>query len=235
MDRRSFVKTCTLGASLLAAAGGLTPAAGATARRYHRARLVGADGAPLRIAALQVGAQYVFHYPYALTPCFLLDLGRAAPGRSGLFTEHGERYDWPGGVGPACSVVAYSAICAHRMAHPTPQVSYIGFRPPRNGDDPAAGLISCCAEESRYDPASGAAVLSGPAEQPLAAILIEHDAARDELVAFGTLGGEMFQRFFAEFAARLSFENPGRDLLAPASEEVVVRRLEDYSSNVVLC
>jgi Rieske Fe-S protein len=235
MDRRSFFRTCAVGAGLLAGADGLVAASATAARHYHRARLVAAHGEPLRIAQLRPGAQYVFHYPYAATPCFLLNLGRAVAGRNGLQTERGERYDWPGGVGPARAVVAYSAICAHRMAHPTPQVSYISFRAPRGTDDPDTGVISCCAEESRYDPARGAQVLSGPAEQPLAAILLEHDVARDELFAYGTLGGAMFQRFFDEFEARLRFENPDGDLHAPAPGEVLVRPLEEFSGNIVLC
>lgn len=232
MDRRAFVKTCTLGAGLLA---GQALPSGTSARHYHRVRLLDDQGRPLRIEEIHEGVQYVFPYPYEATPCFLLNLGRPVPGQKGLKTESGERYDWPGGSGPARSVVAYSAICAHKMAHPARGISYISFREPRSGEDPVTGVISCCAENSRYDPFSGGAVLSGPAPQPLAAILLEHDTVRDELHAVGTLGGEMFQRFFTEFEARLSIEYPNRDVRIPLSDEVVVRRLEDFSANVVLC
>ena len=234
MDRRRFVKTCSVGAGLMAG-GAMLLADHAYARDYRRVRLLDETAHPLRLADLSVGAQYVFHYPFAATPCFLLDLGRPVPGRNGLRTEAGRAYDWPGGVGPAASVVAYSAICAHKMAHPTRTVSYIAYRPSRGDDDPEAGVISCCAENSVYDPLAGGAVLSGPAPQPLAAIVLEHDAGRDELYAVGTVGGEQFQRFFSEFAARLSLEYPNGNADEPLAGDVVAYRLENFSANVLTC
>jgi Rieske Fe-S protein len=234
MDRRAFVKTCTLGTGLLAGSG-FTFAGDMRARAYHRVQLLAPDSTPLRATDLVAGEQYVFHYPFPATPCFLLDLGRPLAGRNGLATEADSRYDWPGGVGPQASIVAYSAICAHKMAHPTRSISYISYRAPRNDTDPETGVISCCAENSLYDPAAGAAVLDGPAPQPLAAILLEHEPADDGLYAVGTLGGEMFQRFFSEFGLRLSLENPSRDEQMPLSDAVRVMPLADFSGNVVRC
>jgi Rieske Fe-S protein len=234
MDRRAFVKTCSLGAGLLAG-GGLALAGDARVQAYRRVQLLAPDGMPLRAAELVSREQYVFHYPFPATPCFLLDLGHPLSGRNGLATEAGSRYDWPGGVGPQASIVAYSAICAHKMAHPTRSISYISYRAPRNETDPESGVISCCAENSLYDPAAGAAVLDGPAPQPLAAILLEHDPSDDALYAIGTLGGEMFQRFFSEFGMRLSLENPSRDERTPVSDAVRVMPLADFSGNVVIC
>lgn len=234
MDRRAFVKSCTLGAGLLTAAG-FALAGDARAQAYHRVRLLAADGLPLRAAELAAGEPYVFHYPFPATPCFLLDLGQPLPGRNGLATEAGQHYDWPGGVGPRASIVAYSAICAHRMAHPTRTISYISYRRPRHDADPGTGVISCCAENSVYDPAAGAAVLGGPAPQPLAAIVLEHDPADDALYAVGTLGGEMFQRFFSEFGMRLSLENPSRDERAPLRDAARVTPLAQFTGNVLSC
>ncbi len=234
MDRRAFVKGCTLGAGLFAS-GGLALAGDARAQAYQRVQLLAPDSAPLRATELRSGEQYVFHYPFPATPCFLLDLGRPLAGRNGLVTEAGERYDWPGGVGPRASIVAYSAICAHKMAHPTRSLSYISYRAPRHDADPETGVISCCAENSLYDPAAGAAVLDGPAPQPLAAVLLEHDASDDTLYAVGTLGGEMFQRFFSEFGLRLSLENPSRDERRPLSAASRVMSLSEFSGNVVSC
>lgn len=234
MDRRAFVKTCTLGAGLIAG-GGLALAGDTRVQTYQRVQLLAPDSMPLRAPDLVAGEQYVFHYPFPATPCFLLDLGRPLAGRNGLATEAGSQYDWPGGVGPHASIVAYSAICAHKMAHPTRSISYISYRKPRNDTDPDTGVISCCAENSLYDPAAGAAVLDGPAPQPLAAILLEHDPADDTLYALGTLGGEMFQRFFSEFGMRLSLENPSRDERTPLSDAVRVMPLADFSGNVVRC
>ncbi len=234
MDRREFVKTCTLGAGLFAT-GGASLAGDEQARPYQRVRLLNADGSPLRSAQLPAGEQFVFHYPFAATPCFLINLGRPLHGRTGLSTESGQRYDWPGGVGAQRSIVAYSAICAHKMAHPTPSVSYISYRPARSVAEPADGVIMCCAEESRYDPAAGASVLDGPAPQPLATILLEHVAEDDALYAKGVLGGEMFQRFFSEFALRLSLENPSRDQRAPLTQAQRVVPLSTFSANVLRC
>ena len=47
---------------------------------------------------------------------------------------------------------------------------------------------------------------SGPAPQPLAAILLEHDPTSDELFATGTFGGEKFNEFFQKYDFKLSME-----------------------------
>lgn len=234
MQRRSFMASCGLAIGALAANPSLALAAEMSPRRYRRVRLVDDSGAVLRASAIEPGSQLVFHYPYSATPCFLLRLDRPVPGHSGLRTEQGESYSWQGGVGPERSLVAYSAICAHKMTHPTPAVSHIAFRPRRSEQEPAGGVIICCSENSRYDPLHGATVLSGPARQPLAAILLEHDPATDALYAYGTLGGEMFERFFKEFERRLSLQYPD-GAAATASGDVVAVPLDRYSANVVHC
>ena len=50
----------------------------ATPRLYERARLVDIHGAPLKARALVAETNYIFHYPFVATPCFLLNLGRPA-------------------------------------------------------------------------------------------------------------------------------------------------------------
>jgi arsenite oxidase small subunit len=222
MDRRAFVRNCSIGAGLLAG-GALSLPATAALQKYGRVRLLDSEGKPLKADAVEAGAQ------------FLINLGRPAEGRKTLKTVSGGRYDWPGGVGPQRSLVAYSAICAHKMTHPTPAVTHISFRPARTDTEPAAGVISCCSENSRYDPATGAAVLDGPADQPLAAIILEHDRSSDGLYAVGTLGGEMFQRFFKTFGARLSLQYPNGNATRPLTGEARVQRLEEFCGNVVTC
>lgn len=232
MERRDFVKLCA------AAAGGAAlpeaTAANLTARMYRRATLVDEKGVPIRIGALKAGQNYVFDYPYSSTPCFLLRLDTPTPGGIDLKTESGEPYRWAGGVGAERTVVAYSAICAHKMTYPTRQVSFIGYR---DSPSPVAGngkVITCCSDRSVYDPSAGARVVSGPAPQPLATILLEHDAKADELRAVGTFGGEMFAEFFRKFDFRLKLEAGPR-----AREQVegttVVRPLENYSSQWAKC
>jgi Rieske Fe-S protein len=233
MERRDFVKLCA------AAAGGAAlpeaaDAANSSARLYRRATLVDDKGTPIRIAALKVGQNYVFDYPYSSTPCFLLRLDRPAPGGIELKTESGLPYRWEGGVGEGKAVVAYSAICAHKMTYPTRQVSFIGYR---DSPSPVAGkgkVITCCSDRSVYDPSAGARVVSGPAPQPLAAILLEHDRAADEVRAVGTFGGEMFAEFFRKFEFRLKLEM-GPRVHAQVEGTTVVRALETYSSQWARC
>ena len=232
MERRDFVKLCA------AAAGGALPEAAAaanlSARMYRRSTLVDDKGVPIRIGSLRSGQNYVFDYPYTSTPCFLLRLDRPAAGGIDLKTESGLPYRWEGGVGADKSVVAYSAICAHKMTYPTRQVSFIGYR---DEPSPVAGkgkVITCCSDRSVYDPSAGARVVSGPAPQPLATILLEHDAKADEIHAVGTFGGEMFAEFFRKFEFRLKLEM-GPRMRAQVDGPTVVRLLENYSSQWAKC
>jgi Rieske Fe-S protein len=232
MDRRDFIRLCAA-----AGAAQALPSAGQTVRprSYARAKLVAASGAPLRASALTPGRNYIFHFPYRATPCFLLDLGRPTAIDVVLRTEAGAEYRWPGGVGPRRSIVAYSAICTHRLTHPTRQISFISYREKPGADASRASVIHCCSEHSEYDPASGSRVLGGPAPQPLAAILLEHDATTDGLAAVGTLGGEVFDRFFEQFEFRLAMENGTGRTRQHAGREIVVTALENYCRQQVRC
>lgn len=233
MERRDFVKLCAASA----AATTLPTAAEAAAlktRLYRRALLVDERGEPFRAAQLRVGVNYVFDYPFAATPCFLLRLAKPAAGGIDLKTEGGGTYRWEGGVGPERAIVAYSAICAHKLTYPTRQVSFIGYR---DSPSPVAGagkVITCCSDRSVYDPAAGARVVAGPAPQPLATILLEHDPKKDELVAAGTFGGEMFDQFFQKFGFRLQLELGDRARTA-VEGRAVVRELARYSSQWAQC
>jgi arsenite oxidase small subunit len=231
MERRDFVKLCAAGAAALAAPGAQ---ADARPRFYARARLVDEKGAPLRASEIPARRNLVFQYPYAATPCFLLNLGRAAHAPTELKTADRTAYRWPGGVGPARSIVAYSAICAHKLSYPTREISFISYRAEKTPGNRFASVIHCCSEHSQYDPAQGARVLAGPAPQPLAAILLEHEAASDGLYALGTLGGEMFNEFFEKFAFRLQMEH-GNAAHAAVSETCVVHPLENYCRQQVKC
>lgn len=132
-------------------------------RRYGRARLVGPDGAPLKSKAIPVGQNLIFHYPFAGTPCFLLDLGRPTRPRARLRTTAARAYEWHGGTGASGGVVAYSAICAHKLTYPTREISFISYRAEKTPGSRFARVIHCCSEHSQYDPADGGRVLAGPA------------------------------------------------------------------------
>lgn len=234
MDRRAFIESCSAGAACLTAGGAMPAfAADARPRTYARALLTNELGDPLRASSLKARANYVFHYPYVATPVFLLNLDTPVPPRQ-LTTQANEHYAWPGGVGARHNVVAFSAICAHQLVYPTPQVSFISFRPTRAQKGLQDNLIHCCAEHSQYDPARGAQVLGGPAPQPLCAVLLEHDPKADTLTAYATLGGELFDAFFRKYEMKLSLD-VGPAARHPVTGRATVRELEKFCRNPIQC
>jgi arsenite oxidase small subunit len=234
MDRRSFLESCSAGAACLSA--GMTSAAwaaNAKQKDYAPALLVNERGDPLRSSELKAQANYVFHYPFEATPVFLLDLGKQVPAHSLSVPDRGA-YSWPGGVGPRRSIVAFSAICAHQLVYPTKEVSFISFRKTRAQRGVQDGLIHCCAEHSQYDPAKGAEVLSGPAKQPLCAVLLTHDPSADTLTAYATLGAELFDEFFKKYEMKLSFD-VGPKAHNAVRGQALVSPLEKFCRNPIQC
>jgi len=146
MDRRRFSKLC---GGLLTGAASLH--ARATAQEsYPPSALRFDDDSPVTLSDLAEGESWIFSYPYRTTPCFLVRLNTAAP----------QRGSWPGGVDSNQSVVAFSAICSHKMSHPAKPISHISYRDkPVSWYDESgakqtrAGVISCCSERSVYDTA----------------------------------------------------------------------------------
>ena len=238
MDRRSFVETCASSAVCLTgglASGLALPALAADSRPrpYARVLLTDEQGQPLKASGLKAQTNYVFHYPFEATPVFLLNLNQPAlPQR--LVTKAKADYAWPGGVGPRQSVVAFSAICAHQLVYPTPQVSFISFRKSKSQKGKQDNMIHCCADHSEYDPAKGAQVQGGPAEQPLCAVLLEHDAKLDTLTAFATLGGELFDEFFRKYEMKLSLD-VGPKAKNAVEGRAVVRELDKFCRNSIQC
>ncbi len=234
MERRKFLESC----AALGGAAGLSALPGAWAsaspRLYERARLVDIHGVPLKAAALAVETNYVFHYPYAGTPCFLLRLPGPVTAAATLRREDGATYAWNGGVGPANAIVAFSAICAHKLAYPTRDISFIRYQPQKSPTSDGH-VIHCCADHSVYDPADGARVMQGPAPQPLAAILLDYDAATDGLVALGTVGAEQFDRFFEKYDFKLGMEYGQGKAKAPVGTTTVVRELAQFCRQTVQC
>ena len=236
MKRRNFVKLCGSALTLAAANPMLTARADdAKPKAYDRARLVDKHGKPIKASKLKVGENYLFHYPYAGTPAFLLRLPKAAPGGDKLETAVGGQYTWPGGVGPDKTVVSYCAICAHQLSYPSKQHSFINYT---ENKSPVAGrgnVIVCCAHHSVYDPAHGAKVVGGPAPQPLAAITLEYDKASDGLYATGTFGGEVYGEYFKAYRHEL-IEEFGRGV---AKDEInktaMVMPLSEYVKQRFTC
>lgn len=240
MDRRQFVETCsaaTAASCLGAVPASFALAADARPRSYARVLLTDEQDRPLAASRLRPRTNYLFHYPFESTPVFLLDLGQTARPVQ-LRTRDKAAYAWPGGVGPRRSIVAFSAICAHQLVYPSRELSFISFRPGKalNPRTPDAGenLIHCCADHSQYDPRQGAKVMRGPAEQPLCAVLLEHDVQSDTLTAYATLGGELFNEFFRKYEFKLSLD-VGPRATQPVAQRSVVRELDQYCRNPVRC
>ncbi|MFN3629347.1 MAG: (2Fe-2S)-binding protein [Casimicrobiaceae bacterium] len=218
--RREFLAGCTAWLTAAAAVAAARPA-GAQApmprlMRYSPAILADARGEPLRAARLKARTNYIFHYPFIATPCLLLDLGRDV-----------------GGVGRKRSIVAFSAICSHKLAYPAREVSFIRFQD-RASAKSAADHIHCCADHSVYDPAQGARVVSGPAPEALAEIVLEHDAGSDTLRAVGVRGTDQFEPFFRKYEFKLAMELGAR-VKEAAGPSVKVEELTAFCRNIAQC
>ena len=234
MRRREFLNACAAVAGAAQVGAAARSWAATPPRLYSRALLVDVNSDPIKAARIAARTNYVFNYPFGGTPCFLLNLGRAVSTKAELRLADGTAYAWTGGVGKGRAIVAYSAICAHRLAYPAREVSFIRFQsdrsPTSDGD-----VIHCCAEHSVYDPSAGARVVSGPAPQPLAAIVLDYDPARDELYALGTVGAEQFDAFFSKYDFKLAMEyGPGR-AQAPVGKTAVVREMAQYCRQTIQC
>lgn len=226
---------------------------------YPACALLNGNGEPVTVSSLAEGSSSIFSYPYKTTPCFLLRLSPANVNRN-LFADSedkssattnndqtvltdskGNSYHWKGGVGPDQSIVAFSAICTHKMSHPAKPVSHLNFRPeekvirsPGGNTAKASELIYCCSEHSVYDPAAGAKVLSGPASQPLAAIeLAVND--QGEIQVLGTYGSNMFEVFLEKFGFRQAIEQGIADPYELIGNSSQITEAEQYSKMQILC
>jgi arsenite oxidase small subunit len=230
-ERRDLMRQAACVAGAWAASAALPVVAAGDVQRHPRSLLVDATGAPLAARQLKPGEAHLFNYPFTVSPVFLIAFERELKAVE-LVTEDKQRYAAPAGVGPKQAIVAYSAICAHKLVYPTPALSFIGLRKGLSGEP--AHVIHCCGDNSRYDPAQGARVIAGPAPQPLAAVLLEWDAKTDQLHAVGTRGGEMFKAFFDKYAMKLELET-GSSMQKTSGATVVVQPAASYSKQWQTC
>ena len=198
---------------------------------YGRTLLVDPAGRPFRSRQLAAGEPHVFNYPFEATPVFLMALPAAAAPVE-LSDDKHQPYRSLRGSGPLRNIVAYSAICAHKLMYPTPEISFINIR--KGQADEPAHVVHCCGDNSRYDPTQGGKVISGPAPQPLAMIVLDWNAASDELHAVGALGGEMFQAFFEKYEMRLALERGAKAKLRTAQTSLV-QTASSYSRQLQSC
>lgn len=212
-------------------------------RRWPHTSLLNADGSALQAGQLGSGEYRVFHYPYVTTPCFLIRLPHAADEPVTLSSQAGGAYHWPGGVGPDHAMVAFSAICSHKMTHPSRPVSHLNVRRAGSGGadeaapsplDDSALVIKCCSEYSLYDPAVGARVLSGPAPQPLAGIELEIEDS-GQIIATGCFGGTLFEPFLDQFGFRLAIEHRVTDPATVCGPTATAWLPEQWSDQQIHC
>jgi len=79
MDRREFLRRCAAASGAAALVQHAGSYAAATPHLYARVVLTDVHGEPLRARSITAETNYVFQYPYAATPCFLLRLTNAPP------------------------------------------------------------------------------------------------------------------------------------------------------------
>lgn len=240
MERRSFLKVMAAGATIVAVnpsliRGTLRADDGRLYTAYEKAQIVDSSGVPIKASALEKEVTYIFNYPFASTPSLIVNLPEATQQEVALKSEAGEDYVWKSGVGKERTIVAYSAICAHQLTHPTPNDSFIKYVPKATPTMAytKSGIIVCSSHLSAYDAQAGAKVLGGAATQPLAAVVLEV-AADDTIWAVGVLGSDKFQDYFKAFKPEFKEFYGGvaqaKQLVSISAKTV---KLTEYSKEII--
>jgi Rieske Fe-S protein len=204
MDRRNFLKVTATGALIAISPSLITTKLHANVENlyltYEKVQLVDANGVPIKASALKKETNYIFNYPYTSTPAILLDLEIPTAQNVSLKSEDGQEYIWKTGVGSKRTIVAYSAICSHQLAHPTPDDSFLQYcrKDQKTIAYEHGGVMVCSSHLSVFDVQKGCKTLAGPAAQPLASIVIEV-ADDDTLWAVAVLGPDKFHEYFKAF------------------------------------
>ncbi len=240
MQRRNFLRVVGTGAVAMAVypstiGGTLRADDGQLFKAYEKVQLVDADGKPVLASSLESEQTYVFNYPQVAIPCFLINLGEKANNEVTLSSEDGTKYIWSGAVGDKNSIVAYTAICPHQLTHTNKEDSFMSYVK-RKGTTMAhteGGVIICASHLSAFDPKNGAKSISGPAPQPLASIVIEHDK-NDHLWAVAVLGPDKFHDFFKSFKTEFKEQFGGkRKAKKLVSISVPTVTLSQYTKEVI--
>jgi Rieske Fe-S protein len=222
MNRRNFLKVASATGAMVAVSPSsiiqkLYASNGQMYTAYERVQLVGADGAPIKTSDLKKETNYMFNYPHVGTP------------------EEGDEYLWKSGVGAKRTIVAYSAICSHQLAHPTPSDSFLQYvqKDKKTMAYKHSGVIVCSSHLSAFEAKEGAKRLSGPAVDPLAAIVLEV-AEDDTIWAVGVLGADRFHAYFKTFKPEFKEFYGGKrkaKKLVKISAKTVV--LNEYTKEII--
>ena len=240
MDRRNFLKVIGatgvyMAVSPATISGKLYADDGTLFTAYEKVQLLDAAGAPIKASSLKKETNYVFNYPFVSTPAILLDLEDPTQKDITLKSEDGEEYIWKGGIGSKGTIVAYSAICSHQLAHPTPDDSFLQYcqKDKKTMAYKHGGIMVCSSHLSAFDVGNGCKNLSGPAEQPLASIIIEI-AEDDTLWASGVLGPDKFHEYFKAYKPELKkFYGGKRKGKKPVKESAKMVTLNEYTKEII--
>ena len=241
MERRNFLKIAGVSGAVIAVSpstitGQLRAEDGTLFQAYEKVQLVDAAGAPLKASALKQEVNYLFNYPFIGTPSILLDLGEETAKDIKLKSEDGEEYLWKGGVGAKRTIVAYSAICSHQLAHPTPEdsfVQYLARGKTTMATEQKGGVIVCSSHLSAFDTKQGCKHISGPAEQALATIIIEV-AEDDTLWASAVLGPDKFHDYFKRYKPEMKkFYGGKRKAKKRVKDTALTVTLNEYTKEII--
>ena len=239
MDRRNFLKVTAASGVLVAISPSLginlRAADGSLYTAYERVQLVGADGNPIKASALKKETNYVFNYPHVGTPVILLDLDEPTAKDVKLKSEDGEEYIWKSGVGAKRTIVAYSAICSHQMAHPTPDDTFLQYvqKDKKTASCSHGGVMVCSSHLSSFDVGKGCQNISGPAPEPLGSIVLEI-AEDDTIWAVAVLGPDKFHRYFKEFKPEMKkFYGGKRKAKKSVKENALTVVLSEYTKDII--
>ena len=240
MDRRNFLRVVGATGALMAISpssisGRLHASTGSLFLSYEKVQLLKEDGTPLKISELKKETNYVFNYPYRSTPTMLLDLDESTLENVTLKSEDGEEYVWKSGVGENRTIVAYSAICSHQLAHPTPDDTFIQYvqKDKKTAACSHGGVMVCSSHLSSFDVKAGCKNISGPAEQPLASIVLEIDKD-DTIWAVAVLGPDKFHEYFKAFKPEFKkYYNGKRKAKKKVTDTATVLPLTKYSKELI--
>ncbi|GGP20619.1 Rieske iron-sulfur protein SoxL2 [Thermocladium modestius] len=175
----------------------IPPVSGLTS--FPTLKLLDPSGNPIKASSIPPNTSYlyVFNYPLSNEPNMLINIGDQqgnpvnVPPTTVTVPQTGATYDFPGGVGPNNSIVAYSGICQH-LGCQTPLISFYpnipSCQPAQTSAGSLKGVIHCLCHGSTYDPAKGGAVVTGPTVRPLPYVSLKYDPSTDELYAEKMVG-----------------------------------------------
>jgi len=241
MNRRNFLKVASVGGLMVAVSpssisGELRADDGRLFNVYEKVQLIDSKGLPLKAKELMEEVNYIFNYPFVGTPCILLNLGQKTQKDVKLKSEDGEEYIWKGGIGAKGAIVAYSAICSHQLAHPTPENSFVQYLPRGKttmATEKKGGIIVCSSHLSAFDPSKGCSQIAGPAEEALASIVIEI-AEDDSLWATAVLGPGKFHEYFKRYKPEMKkFYGGKRKAKKQVKESALTVILSEYTKEII--